>query len=169
MDHPASILIASIKGVHGVKGLLKLDCFLEDPATLPDFNPLLNQAQDRQFFVELKQFSGKYCLAKIEGIDSREQAQALIGLDLYALRASLQPLPDDNEFYIADLLQLPVFTRDGQLLGIIKQVLNFGAGDILQIEAAKDQQEILIPFTNQLIPLVDLVEKKVMTEWDVHE
>lgn len=169
MDHPASILIASIKGVHGVKGLLKLDCFLEDPTTLPDFNPLFNQAQDREFFLEVKQCSGKYCLVKIPGIDSREQAQALIGLNLYTLRTSLQPLSDNNEFYIADLLQLPVFTRDGQLLGIIKQVLNFGAGDILQIEAAKDQQEILIPFTNQLIPLVDLVEKKVMTEWDVHE
>lgn len=168
MDHPASILIASVKGVHGIKGLLKLDCFLENPETLPDFNPLFDLTHNRQFFLEMKQCSGKHCLVKIPGIDSREQAQVLIGLDLYTWRTSLQPLADKDEFYITDLLTLPVFTRDGQLLGAIKQVLNFGAGDILQIEAVQDGQEILIPFTNQFVPIVDLVQKKVITEWDIH-
>ena len=82
------------------------------------------------------------------------------GVKLYVER-SVFPEPDDGEFYHADLIGLNAETEDGAALGRVVSVYNFGAGDILEINA-KNNDKLLIPFTNAAVPVVDIAKKRVV-------
>ena len=78
---------------------------------------------------------------------------------LYLERAKL-PQPADDEFYHADLIGLAAVTPQGDTLGRIIAVHNFGAGDIIEIAPANGGETRLLPFTNAVVPTVDLLGKR---------
>ncbi len=157
------IVVGSLAGAFGVKGEVRLKSFCADPADIAIYTPLTTE--DGRIFrvvVIVGQAPGAL-VARIEGIDSKEQADALRGQSLYALRDKLPHLPDD-EYYHADLIGLPVFDSGGTELGRVKAVLNHGAGDILEILAPGASDTILLPFTQAAVPTVDLTAGRIIAD-----
>ena len=106
---------------------------------------------------------GKTVILRLEGVDDRDQAAALIGTEIGAMRSEL-PEPEDGHYYWLDLIGLKVVHRDGTELGTIKDMLETGANDVMVVEG---EQERLIPFIKGRIVInVDLHEKQVDVDWE---
>jgi 16S rRNA processing protein RimM len=101
-------------------------------------------------------------IARIDGVDDRTAAEALRGLRLYVERAALPP-PNPDEYYRVDLIGLTAELADGTIYGRIKSVDDYGAGDILEIERADGGTELL-PFTDRVVPTVDMAARRVVVD-----
>ena len=126
------ICIGQILGAHGVKGLVKLASFTDDPEAISGYGDLTDEAGERTFSVTLVGAAKDHWMAKIEGVNDRDAAEALKRTQLFVDRARLPP-PDEDEFYHADLIGLRAELPDGTALGRVSAMLNFGAGDIVEI------------------------------------
>ena len=100
--------------------------------------------------------------ARLSGITTREEAEALKGVRLYADRAKL-PALDDDEYYHADLIGLTVLDTGGTVVGRVTAVLNHGAGDLLEIQRPGKAAELL-PFTRAIVPTVDLALGRIIAD-----
>lgn len=153
------ILVAQAAGAFGVKGELRLTAYTDDPLNLLAYSPLLNADGS----VALTLTSGRAIqgalIARAREVETREQAQALRGLRLHVTRTSL-PDPDEDEFYLTDLIGLQARSPDGAVLGSVKSVQNFGAGDLLEISPADGAASWWAPFTRDVA-----VEVRVSEGW----
>ena len=144
------IVVGQIAGAFGVKGEVRVRSFTDDPEACFDYGPLMDEA-------------GKVILTPIRhrplndlfGVTAkearqREEWEALRGTLLHAPREVL-PEAEEGEFYVADLIGLPVVHVDGRELGVVKSVQNFGAGDLLEIRPAQGHA-YLLPFTEETFP-----------------
>jgi len=153
--------VGAIAGGFGVHGEVRLKSFCADPAAITGYAPLVTE-DGRSFAIRLlRPIAGAFA-ARIGGVDTREQAEALKGTRLYAPRDRLPPLPDD-EFYHADLIGLEVVDTGGARLGTVRAVLDHGAGDILEI-ARPGAGELLLPFTRAAVPTVDLAAGRIVAD-----
>ena len=103
---------------------------------------------------------GGTIIARLRGIPNRTEAEKLGGIELYILREALPPAEDD-EFYHSDLIGLPAFSPEGEPLGEIIAVHNFGAGDLLELRAPGSRYTELIPFEQAHVPKIDLKARRV--------
>ncbi|MGP1355512.1 ribosome maturation factor RimM, partial [Roseicyclus sp.] len=101
--------------------------------------------------------------ARLSGVATKEQADALRGLRLYAPREALPALPDD-EFYHADLIGLEAYDTGGAPLGRVAAVLNHGAGDLLELRGPGLKGAVLVPFTQAIVPTVDLASGRLVID-----
>lgn len=136
------IPLAAVAGAHGVKGELRLKLFTDDAEKLRRYRPVYVAGEPRRL-LEIKQ-SGKTPVARFEGISDRSAAEALRGSLVEVDRSSLPPL-EQGEYYHADLIGLPAVDRDGNALGSVAAVENYGAGDLLEI-GGEGGKSSLIPF-----------------------
>lgn len=143
------ICIGVIAQPHGVKGLVKILPYAEDLS-------LLEEVQE--FEITLKNPLGKYVLAEIKGMHSREDVQRIQGTALYIDRDKLPPA-EDGEYYIEDLIGLKAVDVDGGDAGKVIAVHNFGAGDLLEIRPASGGDTFLIPFSDETVVSVDEIIK----------
>ena len=153
------ILLARIGAAHGVRGEVRVKNFAEDPHSLKRYGPL-SAGDGRLFHVERLRPAGDMLVVKFRGIDDRDAAEALNGIELYIDRDRL-PAAEEDEFYHADLIGLAAFDASGQPLGTIVAVQNFGAGDILEVAPSRGQS-LLVPFTRAAVPLVDVAAGRVV-------
>jgi 16S rRNA processing protein RimM len=158
----APICVARIGAAHGVRGAVKLWTFTEDPLAVKRYGPLLTKDGTRQFEVVTAREAKGHLVATLKGIATREEAERLNGLELYIAREKL-PATDEDEYYHADLIGLAAVTTANELLGRVIAIHNFGAGDIIEI-APPDGATMLLPFTNAVVPSVDLVGGRVLIE-----
>jgi 16S rRNA processing protein RimM len=147
------VCLGVITGAHGVRGLVRVKSFAETPEDVAAYGPLSDEEGARAFTLTLTGRSKGALLARIEGVDDRDRAQALKGTRLYAPRAALPPPAEPETYYHADLLGLAVEDRAGRSLGRVAAVHNFGAGDILELDGGGAR---LVPFTRRAVPVVDL-------------
>lgn len=155
------VCLAAVAGAHGVRGLVKLKTFTEYPEDVASYGRLTDQKGQTHYDITLKGQVKGTLLAEIAGIADREAAQALRGTRLYVERSALPQPEDPEEFYHADLVNLSVETEAGEKLGRVKAVLNFGAGDLLEIDR-KGDKPILLSFTQANVPVIDLDGAKVI-------
>ena len=157
MTAPSLILVAQVGGAFGVKGEVRITTFTETPLALLDYRDLMREDGS----VGLTLLSGRPAkaglVAKVKEIATPEQADALRGLRLYIPR-DLLPEPDEDEFYLADLIGLEARDPAGAVIGRIKSVQNFGAGDLLEIEPAERGASWWLAFTRETVPEVRLAE-----------
>ena len=99
-------------------------------------------------------------VAKVKGLSDRDAAGALTGVSLFVARDKLPP-PDEDEFYIADLVGLAAVSPEGEQIGVVKNVLNFGASDILEIAPAAGET-LMLPFTKEVAPSIDFASGKII-------
>jgi 16S rRNA processing protein RimM len=158
----AQICIARIGAAHGVRGAVKLWTFTEDPLAVKQYGPLTTKDGARQFEVATAREAKGHLVATLIGIATREEAERLNGLELYVAREKL-PATDENEYYHADLIGLAAVNAANQPLGRVIAIHNFGAGDIIEIAPAGGAT-MLLPFTNAVVPLVDLAGGRVVVE-----
>jgi 16S rRNA processing protein RimM len=158
----APICVARIGAAHGVRGAVKLWTFTEDPFAVKEYGPLMTRDGARQFEVTHVREARDHLVATLKGIATREDAERLNGLELYIAREKL-PATDDDEYYHADLIGLAAVNTANEPLGRVTAIHNFGAGDIIEI-APTQGPTMLLPFTNAVVPTVDLAAGRVVIE-----
>ena len=156
------ICVARIGAAHGVRGAVKLWTFTEDPLAVKQYGPLMTKDGARQFEVTHVREAKDHLVATLKGIATREDAERLNGLELYVARDKL-PETDEGEYYHADLIGLAAVSAAGEPLGRVIAIHNFGAGDIIEI-APPQGATMLLPFTNAVVPTVDLAGGRVVIE-----
>jgi 16S rRNA processing protein RimM len=158
----APICVARIGAPHGVRGAVKLWTFTEDPLAVKRYGPLMAKDGARQFEVTHAREAKDHLVASFRGVTTREEAEKLNGIELYIAREKL-PATDDDEYYHADLIGLAAVTSANEPLGRVIAIHNFGAGDIIEI-APPQGVTMLLPFTNAVVPTVDLKGGRVVIE-----
>ena len=143
------ILVGEIGRPHGVKGLVKLRSFTEDPDAIARYGTLTDESGTRSFAVEVLPGG----LARLRGVADRDAAAKLTGLRLYVARDAL-PATEEDEFYLSDLIGLLAVTEDGTEFGRVMSVDDYGGGAFVTVrdKAGRDRE---IPFTRACVPSID--------------
>jgi len=158
---PDRVCLGVIAGAHGVRGLVKIKSFTEDPEDVAAYGPVGDETGQKRFVVKIKGRVKGLVLAELEDIRDRDQAQALHGLQLYVERDALPRLEEEETFYQADLIGLAAEDPEGRPLGQVVAVPNFGAGDLLEV-LDPERVSQFYPFTRAVVPEVDLATGRVV-------
>ncbi|MDZ4097042.1 MAG: ribosome maturation factor RimM [Paracoccaceae bacterium] len=157
------ICVGAIAGSFGVKGEVRLKSFCADPAALATYGPLYTEDGARAFTIKLTRPVAGGLGARLSGVATKEDADALRGVSLYVDREKLPSLPDD-EYYHADLIGMEVRDTGGALIGSLRAVHNHGAGDLLEVLGPGMKEARLLPFTRSLVPTVDLKARIIVAD-----
>jgi 16S rRNA processing protein RimM len=157
------VIVGTIGGSFGVHGEVRLKSFCAEPAAIADYTPLTGE-NGRVFaqVVLTGQLKDGFT-ARLDGVVTKEDADALRNVALYADRAAMPSLPDD-EYYYADLIGLSVLNTGGVILGKVKHVVDHGAGDLLEIALSGQAETVLLPFTASAVPTVDLATGRIIVD-----
>jgi len=156
------VCIAQIGAAHGIRGEVRLRAFTADPLSVTRYG-VLETDNGQRIEIEAVRPAKDMLVARLKGITDRNAAERLTSLRLYVARDRL-PEPDDDEFYHADLIGLAAMTADGASFGSVKAVHNFGAGDILEIESAAGGTTLMLPFTEAVVPVIDIAGKRIVVD-----
>jgi 16S rRNA processing protein RimM len=159
---PALVCVARIGAAHGVRGAVKLWTFTEDPFAVRSYGLLSSKDGKRLFEVATARAAKDHLVATFKGVTTRDEAERLNGIELYVAREKL-PATDEGEYYHTDLIGLAAVTTAGDALGRVLAIHNFGAGDIIEI-ARPHGPTLLLPFTNAVVPSVDLAAGLVVVQ-----
>lgn len=157
------ICVGAIAGAFGVRGEVRLKSFTSEPDDMAGYGPLWSEDGKRSFTVRLTRPVTGGLGARLSGVETRDDAEALKGVTLWADRDKLPALPDD-EFYHTDLIGLAVFDTGGVQIGSVQAVYDHGAGDILEIFGPGRKQTLLLPFTRAFVPTVDLKAGRMIAD-----
>ena len=157
------ICVGAISGAYGVQGELRIKSFCAVPQDIETYGALTDEAGTRQFVLALLHPIKNGFAARITDVATKEDADALRGMQLYARRDQLPSLPDD-EFYHADLIGLEIFDTGGTLLGRVKTVQNHGADDLLELQLTGGSATTFLPFTKAAVPTVDLASGRIIVD-----
>jgi 16S rRNA processing protein RimM len=160
------VLVAQFGAAHGIKGEVRLKSFTQDPLAVADYGPL-TASDGRSFEIEAARAaagssSPDMLIVRLKGIRDRNAAEALTGLEVSVPQDRLPPA-EEGEYYHADLIGLAAVTPSGTVLGTVVGVPNYGAGDLLEI-APKTGSTILVPFSDAVVPEVDITGGRVVVD-----
>jgi 16S rRNA processing protein RimM len=156
------ICVAQIGAAHGLRGEVRLRSFTEDPAAVTGYGPLESEDGTRRFEIEALRPAKDHFVARLVGVADRDAAEKLTNLKLYVPRDRLPPVEDDGTFYHADLVGLAAVTPEGAALGTVTAILNFGAGDLVEIKPAGGGEPLMVPFTDATVPEIDIVAGRMV-------
>ena len=157
------IIVGSLAGAFGVHGDVRLKSYCAEPDAIAGYTPLTRADGAVITTIVLKGMAKGALIARVDGITTKEEADALRGMDLFAQRDQLPSLPDD-EFYHADLMGLTAFDTGGAKLGRVKAVQTNGADDLLEIAGTGLKDTVLVPFTRAIVPTVDLASGRIIID-----
>ena len=152
------ILVGRVSGAFGVRGEVKINAYTADPAALAGYGVLLNEQGAPALTLTASREAKGAVIARAQEVETRDQAEALRGLNLYITRDSLPPPEDDDEFYLADLVGLEARGLGGEVIGTVKSAQDFGAGDLLEIAPEDGGPTWWLPFTMEGVPEVRVAE-----------
>lgn len=155
---PDRVLLGVVAAPHGVRGLVRIKSFTEDPMSVAAYGPLSDESGRKEYRVEVLSAARGAILARIEGVADRTAAEALRGLRLYVERGRLPP-PGDREWYEADLVGLAAVGKDGRDWGKVVAFHDFGAGSVMEVSGG-----VMMPFTDQAVPEIDVAGGKVVID-----
>ena len=157
------ICVGSIGGSYGVNGELRIKSFCAIPEDIETYSPLSNEDSSLSFTLAIVRPIKNGFAVRIAEVETKEQADALKGVQLFARRHQLPNLPDD-EYYHSDLTGLKVLDTGGEVLGTVKSVQNHGAADLLEVQLPGSSATALLPFTMAVIPTVDLETGRIIAD-----
>ena len=160
----ARVCVAQIGAPHGVRGEVRLRSFTSDPLAVKDFGPLESEDGMRRIEIETLRPAKDHFVACLRGVRGRQAAEALRNLQLYVPRERLPEIQDADEFYHADLIGLAAFDPSGTELGCVVAVHNFGAGDLLEVRPCDDATTVMVPFTSDVVPIVDIAGARLVID-----
>ena len=147
------ILLAQIGAPHGIKGEVRVKPFGE-PEMLDQYGKLETR-DGKKFKIKRMRPQKNMMVVKFEGVNTREEAEALNRVELYIDRAKLPELEDEDEFYIEDLIGMDVQDENGETIGTVLTVSNFGAGDMIEVKPTNSSSTHYLPFTKEVVPEID--------------
>ena len=153
------ICVGKITVPHGLRGLVKIKAFTETSSAIADF-PRLHDEAGRRVLLSIVGEQKAGVIAKIEGVSERAQAEAWSGKLLYITRSDL-PALGPEEYYCADLIGLRVVTEEDNRIGVVRDVHDFGAGGILEIER-HNETELMLSFTSETVVEIDMEGRRVV-------
>jgi 16S rRNA processing protein RimM len=156
------ICVGAIAGAFGVRGEIRLKSFCAEPEDIGTYRPLTLE-DGQEITLKLTGQIKNGLSARLSIARNKEEADALKGQRIYALRSALPHLPDD-EYYYADLTGLEVVDTGGTVLGKVAAVHNHGAGDLLEVRGPSLKGVALLPFTQTAVPTVDLTSGRIVTD-----
>ena len=155
--------IGQIVNTQGLKGEVRVNPYVDDINRFDELeNFYLDKNFNQEFEVERVRYKGNMVIMKIKGVDSVEMAERLKTKNLYVSRENSVDL-DEDEFFIADLIGLDVFTVAGEKVGTLKDVLQYSANDVYVVKGDNDK-EYLIPSTLKFVPEINIEEKKMIID-----
>ena len=154
------IVVGRFGAPHGVRGEIRLQSFTADPLAIAAYGPLAGPDGRVYALAAVRRLKDDMLVARVAGVATREAAQALTHVELGVDRAALPP-PDENEFYIADLVGLDAVDAAGQPIGMIVDVPNYGGGDLVEIRRPGVGETLLLPFTVEVVPSIDIAGRRV--------
>lgn len=157
------VLMATIGAAQGLRGEVRARAYTSDPASLGDYGHL-HSLDGRSFEVLEIREAKNVVIVRFRGINDRDAAEALNGLELYIERDNL---PDDeledDEFFYADLEGLEAVDDKGVGYGTISGIYDFGAGDLLELKGP-GKRPVLIPFSEAAVLEIDLESGKILID-----
>ena len=157
------VCLGAVAGAFGVRGEVRLKSFCAEPEAIGDYGPLTTEDGKSSFEIsDLKPIKAGFS-ARLGGVQTRKDAEALRGVRLYAARELLPDLSDD-EFYHADLIGLEVLDTGGGVIGRVKAIHNHGADDLIEVKLGRGAGTALVPFTSQIVPTVDLGRGRMIVD-----
>jgi 16S rRNA processing protein RimM len=145
-----------------VQGAVRIKSFTEAPEDVARYGPLADDTGGRHFELRLIGAGKGVLIARLSGVQDRNQAEALRGLRLYLPRAAL-PQPDAEEFYHADLIGLEAVLGNGTPIGRVRAIYDFGAGDTLELERP-GAPPVMVPFTRAVVPSIELAAGRLVLD-----
>ena len=172
MNKQNQIILGKVGAVYGIKGWLKIHSFTDDLDAILDYFPWSLKLGNKTQTVEITDWRkhNKGLIVKVGNIDDRDEAQALVGSEILTSETSLPDLPQ-GDFYWRDLIGMNVVTTQGYDLGVVSDMMETGANDVLVVKAnLKDgfsKKERLIPYIlEQVIESVSIENKQICVDWD---
>jgi 16S rRNA processing protein RimM len=156
------VLIGRVAGAFGVKGEVRISAYTETPLALLQYRDLKREDGAPALTLISGRAAKSDFIGTVREVATKEEADALRGLRLFVARAAM-PEPEEDEFYLADLIGMAVVDPAGQALGTVKAVHDFGAGDILEIAPPRGATWYL-PFTRAAVPQVDVAGGKLVAD-----
>ena len=165
MPTPRRLVLLGVFGAaQGVRGEVRVKSYTDDPKAIGAYGALTDRAGARVFaFETLRALKDDMLVARVKGIATRDAAQALTGVEIFARRDQLPP-PDADEFYYDDLVGLAAVTRGGEALGRVVALSNFGAGDILEVAPENGGETLLLPFRKTVAVEIDFAAGRIVIE-----
>lgn len=155
-ERDTRLRLGHIIGAHGVRGEVRIRTHTQTPQSIGDYGPLQDETGERSFKITAVRAAKDGAVARIDGIGTREAAEALKGTALYVERAAMPDDIEEGSYYQADLVGLVALNVDGAAIGQVVSVQNFGAGDLLEVRPATGGKTVLVPFTQEIVPDVEL-------------
>lgn len=160
------VLLGEFGRAHGLRGEVRLKSYTEDPTGISTYGPLADGRGRTFVLAGVRRAAGDQpdmLVARVEGVSTREGADALNRVPLHVERARLAAAVAEDEFLLADLVGLIVRDREGATVGTVGAVPNFGAGELLEITRPAGPS-LLLPFTKAFVPVVDVAGGCVVVE-----
>lgn len=152
------ILLGQIGAAHGIKGEVRIATHTQDPEAIGSYGPLETDRPGLTIVVTKARLQKTVVIASIKGISDRTAAENLNGVNLFVNRDKLPPPEDEDDFYHADLLGLDARLQSGVSIGQVSALLNFGAGDLIEVRDPQSGDTYLYPFTKAVVPVVKVTE-----------
>jgi 16S rRNA processing protein RimM len=166
------IILGKVGAVNGIKGWLKIHSFTDEQEAILDYFPWSLKLGNKTQSVEITDWRrhNNGLIVKVGHIDDRDEAQALVGSEIITTDSALPELPE-GDFYWRDLITMQVVTTQGYDLGIVADMLETGANDVLVVKANRNdgfgKKERLIPYLmDQVIKSVSIENKQICVDWD---
>jgi 16S rRNA processing protein RimM len=159
------ICIGKVSGVFGIQGWLKVFSYTGFKENILTYTPwLLKKAHDSRIIkITDGKLHGKLVIVKLDGVDDRDQAASFIGYEIFISHAQL-PETSPGEYYWADLIGLQVETTHGIQLGLVTDIMETGANDVLVVKGERDRA---IPFLQgSTVTSIDIETGKIIVDWD---
>ena len=148
----------------GVRGEIRVKSLTGEPSAIGAYGPLTNKGRTRSFaFESLRPLKDDMLVARVTGVSTREAAEALRNVEIFARRNQLPP-PNEDEFYYDDLMGRDAVDAAGAPLGRVVSLMNHGAGDVLEIAPADGGETLLLPFTKSVAPRIDFDAGRIVVE-----
>lgn len=157
------ILMATIGAAQGLRGEVRVRSYTADPVALGDYGKL-HSTDGREFEILEIREAKTVVIVRFRGINDRNAAEALNGLELFIERENLPDDElDDDEFYYADLEGLEAVDDTGKSYGTVSGVYDFGAGDLLELKGP-GRRPTLIPFSEAAVLKIDLEGGRILID-----
>jgi 16S rRNA processing protein RimM len=162
---PDRLILMGVFGApQGVRGEIRVKSLTGGPSAIGAYGPLTNKGRTRVFALEsLRSLKDDMLVARVAGVSTREAAEALKNVEIFARRDQLPP-PNEDEFYYDDLVGLEAVNAAGAPLGRVISLMNHGAGDVLEIAPADGGETLLLPFTKSVAPSIDFDAGRIVIE-----
>ena len=165
MRAPDRLILLGVFGApQGVRGEIRVKSLTAEPSAIGAYGPLTDKKRARTFvFDSLRPLKDDMLVARLAGVATRDAAEALKGVEIFARRDQLPP-PAHDEFYYDDLIGLEAVDAAGERVGRVASLMNYGAGDVLEIAPAQGGETLLMPFTKSVAQRIDFDAGQIVIE-----